>query len=105
MLFIFFCSGKGKGESAPGGGRGTGDGFLLKIPGGGGCLLGGWGMGGAGGCLRGILRGGGGLNFFLGGPKCPPRNYCLRKDVLHNYCCKRHDHSLKQLSPEEEGWM
>ena len=49
--------------------------FLLRIPGGGGVWRGG-GAEGLGGCLRRIgnffFWGGGGLNIFFSGPKCPP---------------------------------
>ena len=55
-IFIFFCSGRGKGESEAPGGRGIH--FLLKIPGGGGVFR--RGTRGAGGCLRGIWGEGGG---------------------------------------------
>ena len=73
MFFIFFCSGRGKGESeAPGG---VGDRCFIENPRRGG---GGEGREGARGrevCGElGNFEGGGGLNFFFSGPKCPPRN-------------------------------
>ena len=71
-FFISVCSGDGKGESeAPG--RGGGETFLLKIPGGGGGLPGGWGAGGA--RSRRVFAGfwgGGAAIFFFSGPKFPP---------------------------------
>ena len=71
IFFIFFCLGEGKGESEAPGAGGGGD-IVLKIPGGGGGLPGGWRRGGEGpgGCLRGI---GGGAKYFFSGPKFPPR--------------------------------
>ena len=70
--FFFFCSGRGKGES--------------EAPGGGGCRFfidnprkrvfrreRGRGGGRVSAANRGILGGGGGLNIFFSGPKCPPR--------------------------------
>ena len=64
IFFIFFCSGRRKGES--GAARKGGVDFLLKAPEGGGSL---GGVEGSGGCLRriGDLGGGGGLNIFFRG--------------------------------------
>ena len=66
IFILFFCSGRGKGES--------------EAPGGGGVSRTG-GAKGPGGFLRriGDLGGGGGLNIFFSGPKCPPR----RRIPLH----------------------
>ena len=68
IFFIFFCSGRGKGESeAPGGGGSV----SLENPRRGGSP-GGGGAEGPGGCLQRIGEWGGG-EFFFSGPKCLPR--------------------------------
>ena len=70
-IFYFFLLGEGKGESEAAG-RGVGLDILLKIPeGGGGLQLGRRAREGVCGELG--IWGGGGLNFFFSGPKCPPR--------------------------------
>ena len=85
-IFIFFCSGRGKGESeAPG--RGGGFGCLLKMPGGGGSP----GREGLGGCLRRIEEfWGGGLNIFFSGAKCPPSK-CRGYGLTLPYREKKHE--------------
>ena len=69
--FTFICSGRGKGEfEAPGEG---GDRFLLKLPEGGGFLQEREGPRGEEGVCGELGNlGGGGAEYFLGGPKCPP---------------------------------
>ena len=66
--FFFLLGGRGRGSLTRQ--KGPGVGFLLKIPRGGG--LPGEGGEGPGGCLCGIWVGGGG-EYFLSGPKFPPR--------------------------------
>ena len=68
IFFIFFCSGRGKGESeAPGEGGGR---FLVKIPGGGVSRTGGAeGPGGRPQRIGEFWRGG--VKYFFSGPKCP----------------------------------
>ena len=64
IFFNFFLLGEGEGGSPR---RQEGIGFLLKIPGGGGCFRG--GGEGPGGCARRIVESfwGGGLNIFFRG--------------------------------------
>ena len=71
IFFIFFCSGRGKGESRRW--RAVGDRFffLMRSPGGGASRTG--GAEGPGGCLQRIW--GGGVFFYFSGPKCPPRSF------------------------------
>ena len=73
-IFNFFCSGEGKGESGATGREG-GRFFFLKIPGGGGVIQEGVGVGeGTGRVSAGNLGElGGGAKYFFSGPKCPPR--------------------------------
>ena len=69
--FLFFSArGRGRG-SARGAEKGEDD-FLLKIPGGGGGLAGGWGGGRGAGRVFAGNWGGGGKYFFFSGPKGPP---------------------------------
>ena len=77
---MFYFSARGSGKGVRGAGRGRGDDFLLKIPGGGG-VPGGWGRGGEGlgGCLRVI---GGGAKYFFSGPKFPPSYFLVRKRIV-----------------------
>ena len=73
--FRFFCSGEGKGELEAQSERG-GSRFFIGTPRrGGGLPGGGWGQG-PGGCLRGRL------NYFLSGPKFPPREAHKLNKVL-----------------------
>ena len=64
-----------------GAGRGGGDGFLLKIPRGGGSLLGRWGGGveWPGGWPWGIFFGGGAKFFF--GAEIPTKSFLLEKEL------------------------
>ena len=75
---IFYFSARGSEKGSPRtSGKGAGDDFLLKIPGGGGSpAWWGWGGEGPAGCLRGI--GGGGPKYFFSGPKFPPSKVCQR---------------------------
>ena len=66
-MFYFFSVRGGRKEASE---HVAGVGFLLKIEGGGGGGI--RGGGGGGQVLQGCLRGGGGLNIFFSGPKCPP---------------------------------
>ena len=69
-FLFFFCSGRGKGEFEAG--KGGGDRFLLKIPGGG-VFSGQEGPRGREGLRRiGEFFWGGGAKYFFSGPKCPP---------------------------------
>ena len=81
-VFFVFSSAPGRGRGSPGRQGGGGVGFLLKLPGGRGCLPGGGGRGlGAGRVSAGNLGdwGGGGARYFFSGPKCPPRfGFCSR---------------------------
>ena len=80
LLVFFFCSGRGKGGSeAPGDGGGR---FLLGIPGGGGGFQEGKGV------SRRVVRSelgnwGGGLNFFVSGPKRPPSFVGVQQCAFH----------------------
>ena len=89
IFFIFFRSGRGKGESeAPGGG---GIDFLLKIPGGGGGGLQdrrGRGAGRVSAVTWGILRGGGGgQNIFFGAEMSTkePKGDCLTQEKTSSH--------------------
>ena len=70
-IFFLFLLGGGEGgfRCARRGGLSF---FCWKVPGGGGCLRRGGRGEGPGGCLWGILGGGGANFFFFSGPKCPP---------------------------------
>ena len=81
FLFLFFCSGEGKGESEALGGWGGN--FNGKSQEGGGVSRVGGGEGGEGpgGCLRGM---GGGLNNFLFGAEIPTKLFSwVDKDLPH----------------------
>ena len=81
IFYIFFLLWGGE-RGVQGAGRG-GDYFLLKIPGGGGSPGRGRGGEGLGGCLRGFLGVGGGLNIFFSGPKFPPRQK-VQTSMIHD---------------------